>query len=145
MCSAIIGFVIGGLLIKPQNAAKLLSIDLPYIDTGIETPAEAAIAVIVSFYAIAAIFNLYIPDTGARYPKQTQNPIKLFADFGHCFVTLWRDKLGQISLGVTTLLWGAGATLQFIVLRWAEKNLGMALDKASVLQGIFRSGLRLER
>ena len=141
VCSAIIGFVIGGQLVKKVNAERLLAFDLPYFDTGIETPAEAAIAVIVSFYVIAAIFNLFIPDTGARYPKQTQNPIKLFADFGHYFVMLWRDKLGQISLGVTTLLWGAGATLQFIVLRWAEKNLGLPLDKASVLQGIFAFGI----
>jgi MFS transporter, LPLT family, lysophospholipid transporter len=141
VCSAIVGFVVGGLLIKPQIAAKLLLIDLPYVDTSIETPAEAAIAVIVSFYAIAAIFNLYIPDTGARYAKQSQNLFKLFADFGHCFSTLWKDKLGQISLGVTTLLWGAGATLQFIVLRWAEQHLGMPLDKASVLQGIFAFGI----
>ena len=141
VCSAIIGFVLGGLLIKPQNAARLLQFDMPYLDTGIDTPAEAAIAVIVFFYAIAAIFNMYIADTGARYARQTQNPLQLFTEFGHCFVTLWRDKLGQISLGVTTLLWGAGATLQFIVLRWAEKSLGMALDKASVLQGIFAFGI----
>jgi MFS transporter, LPLT family, lysophospholipid transporter len=139
--SIIVGVVLGGVLIKPAIAEQLLLIDLPFFDTGIETPAEAAIAVIVFFYAIAAIFNLYIPDTGARYEKQQTHPIKLLTDFGHCLTTLWRDKLGQISLGVTTLFWGAGATLQFIVLRWAEVHLGLPLDKGSILQGVFAFGI----
>lgn len=46
--------------------------------------------------------------------------MRLIAEFADCFNALWRDKLGQISLAVTTLFWGAGATLQFIVLKWAE-------------------------
>ncbi len=138
--STIIGIVLGGILIGPAVSSNLLLFDLPMIDTGIETPAEAAISVIVFFYAIAAIFNLFIPDTGARYEKQATQPIKLLTDFGHCFVTLWRDKLGQISLGITTLFWGAGATLVLIVLRWAEVHLGLPLEKGSILQGVFAFG-----
>jgi hypothetical protein len=111
------------------------------IDTGIDSPAESAILVIALIYLLAAAFNLRIPDTGARYPKQHTNPIKLAQDFWHCNVTLWRDKLGQISLAVTTLFWGAGATLQFIVLQWAEVQLGMPLDKAAILQGIVAVGI----
>ncbi len=143
VCSAIVGFVVGGYLIKPATSKILLSVDMPFAQTSIDTPAEAAIAVIVSFYVIAAIFNLFIPDTGARYEKQKVNPIELIVNFGHCFSTLWKDKLGQISLAVTTLFWGAGATLQFIVLRWSEQHLGMPLDKASTLQGVFAFGIAL--
>ena len=44
----------------------------------------------------------------------------LIREFTHCVNLLWRDKLGQISLATTTLFWGAGATLQFIVLKWAR-------------------------
>jgi MFS family permease len=54
---------------------------------------------------------------------------------------LWRDKLGQISLAVTTLFWGAGATLQFIVIKWAEHNLGMSLSQASMMQGVVALGV----
>ena len=88
----------------------LLSFDFPFIDTSVDTPPEAAIVVIALIYVVAAVFNLAIPDTGARYPHQERNPLRLLVDFSHCFVTLWRDKLGQISLAVTTLFWGAGAT-----------------------------------
>jgi predicted MFS family arabinose efflux permease len=64
-------------------------------------------------------------------------------DFVECFTTLWRDKLGQISLAVTTLFWGAGATLQFIVLRWAERRLEMPLSQGAILQGIVAVGVAL--
>jgi hypothetical protein len=64
-------------------------------------------------------------------------------DFVDCFTTLWRDKLGQISLAVTTLFWGAGATLQFIVLRWAERSLEMPLSQGAILQGIVAIGVAL--
>jgi LPLT family lysophospholipid transporter-like MFS transporter len=139
--SIILGTMVGGALISPTISTSLLSIDLPMIDTGIDSPAESAILVIALIYLLAAAFNLRIPDTGARYPKQHINPIKLAQDFWHCNVTLWRDKLGQISLAVTTLFWGAGATLQFIVLQWAEVQLGMPLDKAAILQGIVAVGI----
>ena len=88
-------------------------------------PAEAAISVIIWIYVLAAAINLMIGDTGARYAKQHCHPWKLMVGFVHCCNVLWRDKLGQISLAVTTLFWGAGATLQFIVLKWAEEVLGM--------------------
>jgi MFS family permease len=56
---------------------------------------------------------------------------------------LWKDKLGQISLAVTTLFWGAGATLQFIVLQWADVQLGMPLSQAAVLQGVVALGIAI--
>jgi MFS transporter, LPLT family, lysophospholipid transporter len=141
--SIICGTVLGGILIKPAVSAKLLAFDFPFIDTGIDSPAEAAISVIVFFYVVAAAFNLYIPDTGARYTKQETHPVRLIADFANCFTTLWRDKLGQITLAVTTLFWGAGATLQFIVLRWADSHLHLPLDRAAVLQGVFALGIAI--
>jgi LPLT family lysophospholipid transporter-like MFS transporter len=141
--SIICGTVLGGVMIRPEISSKLLKFDMPFIDTGVDTPAEAAIAVTVIFYLIAAVFNLYIPDTGARYEKQKTHPVRLVTDFAHCFSTLWHDKLGQISLAVTTLFWGAGATLQFIVLRWADSHLHLPLDKAAILQGVFALGIAL--
>jgi LPLT family lysophospholipid transporter-like MFS transporter len=143
VASIILGTVLGGALISPRIASMLLAIDVPHIDTGIETPAEAAIVVISGLYIIAAIFNLFIPDTGARYGKQQTNPLLLMRDFYLCLTMLWKDKLGQISLAVTTLFWGAGATLQFLVLQWAAVHLGLPLDKGAVLQGVTAVGVAL--
>ncbi|MBK6983086.1 MAG: lysophospholipid transporter LplT [Betaproteobacteria bacterium] len=141
--SIVIGTVVGGLLIGPKVSAALLSFDFPLIDTGVDTAAEAAILVIAGIYVAAALFNLAIPDTGARYKHQERNPLRLVVDFAHCFTTLWRDKLGQISLAVTTLFWGAGATLQFIVLKWADQHLNLPLSRGAMLQGVSAVGIAL--
>ena len=142
--SIILGVLVGGALINPKVARELLSMDLiPSIDIGIDTPAEAAIIVISLLYVIAAVFNLFIPDTGARYRPQHVNPVLLVADFWVCFRTLWRDKLGQITLAVTTLFWGAGATLQFLVLGWAERHLHLPLSQGAILQGVTAVGIAL--
>jgi MFS family permease len=135
--SIILGTVLGGALISPHIAAPILRHHIPTVNT----PAEAAMLVIMVIYVIAALFNLRIPDTGARYPKQERGPIKLVTDFADCFLVLWRDKLGQISLAVTTLFWGAGATLQFIVLKWAEVSLNMSLSEAAILQAVVAVGV----
>ena len=139
--SIILGTVFGGMLISNQLSTFLLAFDLPIINTSIDTAPEAAICVIAFIYLIAAAFNLKIPDTGAVYPQQETNPIRLVKDFEHCFRTLWTDRLGQISLAVTTLFWGAGATLQFIVLKWAESALGMNLSEGAILQAVVAFGV----
>jgi MFS family permease len=139
--SIILGTVMGGALVSPHGSAWLMTFDVPYIDTGINTPTKGQLAVLIAVYALAAGFNLRIPDTGARYEHQERNPAKLIADFADCSATLWKDKLGQISLAVTTLFWGAGATLQFIVLKWAERSLHMPLDKATSLIGVVAIGV----
>ena len=141
VASIILGTLLGGALIAPHLSARLLALDVPLLDTGIGSPAEAAVAVVAILYLVAAIVNLRIPDTGARYPHQQHNPVKLMREFLYCNLTLWRDKLGQVSLAVTTLFGGAGATLQFIVLKWAQLHLGLRLDQAAVLQGIFAVGV----
>ncbi|CAI8691454.1 lysophospholipid transporter LplT [Burkholderia cepacia] len=135
--SIILGTVLGGALISPHIASHVIA----HTPRWIGTPAEAAMAIIMAIYVIAALFNLRIPDTGARYPKQERGPVKLLTDFADCFMVLWRDKLGQISLAVTTLFWGAGATLQFIVLKWAEVSLGMSLSEGAILQAVVAVGV----
>lgn len=139
--SIILGTVLGGVLISSTVSESLLAWDMPSLETGIDTPAESAIMIIMMIYIIAAIINLKIPDTGARYVAQKANPIELIKDFSICFKTLWNDRLGQISLAVTTLFWGAGATLQFIVIKWAQVALHMNLSQGAILQAISAVGV----
>jgi len=131
------------MLIKPTIAHALLGFDLPLIDTGIDTVPEMALCVVGLFYIAAALFNLKVPDTGVDHKVLKTNPIYLLHDFNHCMRLLWRDKLGQISLATTTLFWGAGATLQFIVIKWAEHALHLDLSKASMLQGVVAIGVAI--
>jgi hypothetical protein len=139
--SIIMGTVLGGVLISKTVSQSLLGLDMPIFDTGIDTAAESAILIIMMIYVLAALINLRIPDTGARYMSQKTNPIELVKDFAICFKTLWDDRLGQISLAVTTLFWGAGATLQFIVIKWAQVALHMTLSQGAILQAISAVGV----
>jgi MFS transporter, LPLT family, lysophospholipid transporter len=139
--SIILGTMLGGVLIHERVSHILLSFDIPHIETGIDTPPEAAIVVIALVYAVAAAFNLYIPNTGVVMKPLPAHPLETLKDFGACVVSLWRDRLGQISLAVTTLFWGAGATLQFIMIEWSRTALGYNLSQASILQGVCALGI----
>ena len=141
VASILLGTVLGGVLIHAQVSGVLLHLDLPVIETGIDTAAEAAIAIIAVFYAIAAAFNLKVPNTGVPLKPLPSDPLDTLKDFARCVALLWKDRLGQISLAVTTLFWGAGATLQFIVIEWARTALGFDLSKAAILQGVTAVGI----
>jgi LPLT family lysophospholipid transporter-like MFS transporter len=141
VASIILGFLLGGALISPKISGMLLGFDFPMIDTPVDTAPTAAIAVITGFYLVAALFNWFIPDTGVDRRMPSTNPLYLLGDFSRCVVLLWKDRLGQISLATTTLFWGAGATLQFIVIEWAQHALGLNLSLAAILQGIVVIGI----
>ena len=59
---------------------------------------------------------------------------------GSCNSRLWRDKLGQISLATTTLFWGVGGNLRYIVLAWSAAALGYSTTQASSLVGVVAIG-----
>ena len=141
VASIVLGTVLGGVLITPTVASVLLEIDFPLINTGIDNVLESSILIIAVIYSIAAAFNLYIPNTGVDHRIPKKNPLYLVHEFSHCVKLLWSDKLGQISLAVTTLFWGAGATLQFIVLKWAEVAMDYPLNQAAQLQGVVALGI----
>jgi len=143
VASIVLGTVMGGILITPAVANVLMESDFPVIDIGIDSALESSIFLIAIIYAIAALFNLYIPNTGVDHRIPKKNPFYLIHEFAHCIKLLWTDKLGQISLAVTTLFWGAGATLQFIVLKWAEVALNYPLNQAAQLQGVVAVGIAI--
>jgi len=143
VASIILGFVVGGVLVSPSIGAILLAVDIPYVEAGTDNVGEAAIAVISGIYTAAAVINFWIPDTQVHYARQEHTPWRLMTDFGHCLITLWKDPLGQISLAVTTLFWGAGATLQFVLLRWSQDILGMDLSHAAALQALAALGIAI--
>jgi len=143
VASIILGTMLGGMLLHAHISGVLLHLDFPFLDTPVDTAAEAAIALIVAVYAIAALFNLEVPRTGVTLKHLPADPLETLRDFGRCVVMLWKDRLGQISLAVTTLFWGAGATLQFIVIEWARSALNFDLSKAAILQGVTAVGIAI--
>ncbi len=139
--SIILGVLLGGQLVGPVVSRFLLSFDFPIIDTSVNTPPEAAISVLIFVYLLAAWFNTHIPDTGVEMRPLPKSLASLVPDFWTCNTRLWRDKLGQISLAATTLIWGVAGNLRFIVLSWAAAALGYTVTQASALQGVVAIGM----
>ena len=138
--SIILGVLLGGQLVGRTVSHLLLSFDLPFFDSGVDTPPEAAISVLIFLYVIAAWFNTRIPDTGVEMRPMPRNKLELLPDFWYCNAALWRDKLGQISLSTTTLFWGVSGNLRYIVLAWSAAALGYSTTQASSLVGVVAIG-----
>jgi MFS family permease len=138
--SIILGVLLGGQLVGKSISSVLLAIDLPLVDTGISTPPEAAISVLILVYILAAWFNTRIPHTGVPMRPLPKHLISLLPDFWTCNLRLWRDRLGQISLATTTLFWGVSGNLRYIVLAWAAAALGYGVTQASALVGVVAIG-----
>ncbi|MGH8757210.1 MAG: lysophospholipid transporter LplT, partial [Burkholderiales bacterium] len=116
VAAIILGAILGSLLVNPGTANHYLEMfNIPRIETGIDSPPEFAISVILGLYITAAVFNLYIPKVALDHKLPKKNVFYILHDFWHCFKLLWRDPLGQVSLAVTTLFWGVGATLRLII------------------------------
>ncbi|MFN0186877.1 MAG: lysophospholipid transporter LplT [Aquabacterium sp.] len=140
IASIIMGVLLGGQLVGPKVAPMLLGFEFPWLDTGIDTAPESAIAAIVLLYFIAAAFNLYIPRTEAALIPLSTDPASYVRDFSQCNARLWRDKLGQISLATTTLFWGVSGNMRVIVFAWAAAALGYGTTQASALVGVVAIG-----
>lgn len=129
----ILGPVLGATISSPGTYEGLTSYasEAPYF----------GIALITLLYLAAAWFNYYIPRVPLDHKIPQRNIFYLLRDFWHAFTTLWRDPKGQVSLAVTTLFWGAGATLQFVILQWAEVALHYDERAATKLIAILAVGI----
>ncbi|MFN3545386.1 MAG: lysophospholipid transporter LplT [Thiobacillus sp.] len=136
----VLGAIIGGALINPELAASVLAgAGL----TGFVIAPKFAIIAITSLYLAAAIANLFIPRLPIDHALPNKSPLFILHDFWHSFVLLWRDPLGQVSLAVTTLFWGVGATLRLLIIAWAALNLKYGLDQATQLTAATAIGIAI--
>lgn len=128
VCAVLLGTATGGFLVSPLWLAEAGGLG-------------ASVGAVLAVYALASLLNLGVPDSGARYPAAAVHPVALARDFRAGNALLWRDRDGGLSLAVTTLFWGVGATLQFAVLRWSADVLGLTLDRAAYLQAAVAVGV----
>ncbi len=100
-----------------------------------------AMIIITALYLTAAGVNIYIPRLPIDHKLPKKNPLFMLKDFWHSFKALWRDNQGQVSLAVTTLFWGAGATLRLVVITWAASALNFGLEQATQLMALLAVGI----
>ncbi len=138
--AVILGTVLGGLLVSPWVTQWPLP---DWLINSMATPSTLLVGmlILVAMNAMATLLSIGVADSGARYEKHSIHPVELFLRFCRENMILWRDPLGGLSMTVTTLLWGVGATLQLMVLRWANESLGVSLAQAAYLQGVTALGV----
>ena len=147
VCAVLMGTVTGGALVSPA----LMGLEWSHSIAGLlhrmlaattdATALALPLLLLLAIYAVAGALNLGIPHSGKRYAQSWAGPREMLRSFVAGNRLLWRDREGGISLAVTTLFWGAGATLQFIVLRWAQESLGLDLHRAAYLQAVVAVGV----
>jgi len=140
VAAIVLGAIIGGALINPQFAESILS--RAGLSAVVLAP-KFAIVAITSLYLGAAIINLFIPRLPIDHLLPSKSPLYVLHDFWHSFKLLWRDPLGQVSLAVTTLFWGVGATLRLLIIAWAALNLKYGLDQATQLTAASAFGIAI--
>lgn len=142
VCAVILGTALGGFLVSPWMPALVWPAGLQWSSaSAVPTLLTAGMAVLLALNVTATVLSMNIADSGARYESHSIHPVELFQRFWRENLLLWRDRMGGVSMAVTTVLWGVGATLQLIVLRWSQEALGLSLDQGAYLQGVTAVGV----
>ncbi|MBS0343472.1 MAG: lysophospholipid transporter LplT [Proteobacteria bacterium] len=147
VCAALLGTVLGGLLVADGLRGSQASLALgQWLVSTLHVSAstlQLSMLALLAAYLVSAAMNACVPDSGARYPATRIHAMALVRDFHRADRTLWRDRDGGLSLAITTIFWGVGATLQFAVLKWATEVLGLSLERAAYLQAAVAVGVIL--
>ncbi|MGG5839777.1 lysophospholipid transporter LplT [Huaxiibacter chinensis] len=86
----------------------------------------AALGVCGVVYAGAVAANLFIPVLPVARPGQSWHFRPLTARFFDACRVLWRNGETRFSLLGTSMFWGAGVTLRFLLVLWVPVALGIA-------------------
>lgn len=84
-----------------------------------------ALAACALAYGGAVVANIYIPKLAAARPGQSWNLINMTRSFLNACTSLWRNGETRFSLVGTSLFWGAGVTLRFLLVLWVPVALGI--------------------
>lgn len=143
--SVVLGIALGGALVGwSQTAVVTTSVHDFLSRVFMRTTTWNACALVGVIYLTAGILNARLKHLSAG---QAMAPLSLKAmhwrHFGRDNRILWKDRLGGITLYVTTLYWGVGAVMQFAVLAWAQESLGLPLQQGAYLQALVAVGVIL--
>lgn len=85
----------------------------------------AALVVCALVFGGAVVANLYIPRLPAARKALSWWPQAMGRSFFNACILLWRDGETRFSLIGTSLFWGAGVTLRFLLVLWVPVALGI--------------------
>jgi LPLT family lysophospholipid transporter-like MFS transporter len=103
---------------------------------------RGALATVAACYALAAVANLFIPKLRPAHRLAAFSPSAMFKDFGQVVRVLFSVSEARFSILGTSLFWGAGSTLRFLLIAWVPLALG-AMDNSTParLNGVVALGV----
>ncbi|OAT24716.1 lysophospholipid transporter LplT [Proteus myxofaciens] len=110
-----------------MEASTIAAILLGSVIGGLLSDWHITLALIVCaiMYGLAVFVSFGIPKLSAAQIGRGWNIKKLFIQFFDACQLLWRDKESRFSLVGTSMFWGAGVTLRFLLVQWVPIALGM--------------------
>lgn len=93
----------------------------------------AALGVCALAYGIALAANLLIPRLNAAKRGSSWHPRQMVGAFIHACRMLWTNGETRLSLLGTSLFWGAGVTLRFLLVLWVPLALGISDNSTPTL------------
>jgi LPLT family lysophospholipid transporter-like MFS transporter len=87
--------------------------------------ARGALSAIAGCYLLAASVNILIPRLIPMRPLEQFALVPLLKDFIHALKTLFRNQDARFSLLGTSVFWGAGCTLRFLLVAWVPVALNI--------------------
>ncbi|MHB1246981.1 MAG: lysophospholipid transporter LplT [Sulfuriferula sp.] len=105
---------------------------------------QGALASVVGVYLLAALSNLLIPRLPVAHAQTQFSPTVLVKDFARALRTLMRNRDARFSLLGTSVFWGAGSTLRFLLVAWVPVAL-LITDNTlpATLSGVVAIGIAL--
>jgi len=103
---------------------------------------SGALSAITACYLLAAITNLFIPRLAPAHKLEHFSPKVLVSDFIQALRTLFNNPDARFSLIGSSVFWGAGSTLRFLLVAWVPIALHIAdLSTAANLSGAVAIGI----
>jgi len=131
--ASIFGFLFGGLLVSEsfRRSEWAQGISSMLHESG---SLYLSIAILMVIFIFASLMTRLLPESGYLKVQKVDHWSQHIHEFSNSLQLLWADRMGRISLCVTTLFWGIGSTMQLLVLLWSQEILGFSLSEASYFQ-----------
>jgi LPLT family lysophospholipid transporter-like MFS transporter len=103
---------------------------------------HGALTAIVVCYLLATLSNLLIPRLPPAHPMPCFSPIALVKDFAAAMRALLRNRDVSFSLLGTSVFWGSGSTLRFLLVAWVPVALSIENNHVPAnLSGVVAIGI----
>ncbi|GAO37816.1 lysophospholipid transporter LplT [Sulfuricella sp. T08] len=105
---------------------------------------HGALTAIVACYLLAAFSNMLIPRLPSAHQLQKMSPVALVKDFSAAMRILLRNRDSRFSLLGTSVFWGVGSTLRFLLVAWVPVALLIVNNHVpAYLSGVVAIGIAL--